>query len=94
MIKKDIAQILIDLKVLSEEQAQEARKQTSKKGVSLESYLLDNKLATEVDIAKAYAAYAGIKYLEKITDKMVDVGLLGKVPLKFLRDNVVKQLTN
>jgi len=89
MIKKDIAQVLVDSKVLTEEQAQQARKQASKKGESLESYLIDNKLATDVDLAKAFATFAGIKYLEKITDKIVDVGLLGKIPLKFLRDNNV-----
>ena len=89
MIKKDCVQLLVDAGVLTEEQAQQARKQATKKDISLESYLLDNKLATDVDIAKAYASYVGIKCIDKISDKMVDVSFLAKIPLKFLRDNAV-----
>lgn len=44
---------------------------------------------TAEQLAKAYAQYASYEYLDAITEKMVDLELLGKIPLQFLRDNVV-----
>ncbi|PJF38487.1 MAG: type II secretion system protein GspE, partial [Phototrophicales bacterium] len=40
-------------------------------------------------MAKAYATYASLPFVSVITDKMADIALLAKVPLKFLRDNEV-----
>ena len=40
-------------------------------------------------MAKATAERSGLPYIEKVTDSMADLAILAKIPLKFLRDNVV-----
>lgn len=56
---------------------------------SLTAYLIAQKIISAESIAKAYAAYANVAYIEAITEAMTDLALLGLVPLKFLKDNVV-----
>ena len=54
-----------------------------------EKLLLQKKIITPVDLARAYASYASVDFIENITDTMAESSLLGKVTLRFLRDNEV-----
>lgn len=88
-MKKSIGQILVEQGSITTSQLQEAEQASKTTGLSVERSLLEKKLITPVQLAKAYASFASLEYLDKITDTMADLTLLAKVPLKFLRDNVV-----
>lgn len=89
MIRKSIADILVGLGVVSRDLVQECQAETAKTGKKLQECLIEKHAVSEADIAKAFAAYVSVSFIEKITDKMADLDLLSKVPIKFLRDNVV-----
>jgi general secretion pathway protein E len=88
-MKKNRGEILVELGLINDQQLAECQAESEKSGVSIEQCVRDKKFATDQDIAKAYAKYASLPYIETITDKMADLELLAKVPLKFLRDNEV-----
>ena len=89
MIKKNIGEILVDHHVISQEQLQSYKELSDKEGKTVENYLRSNHLVTEKDLAKAYAAKFEMPFMEAIPEKMADQDLLGRIPLKFLRDNIV-----
>lgn len=62
-------------------------------GQRVEQCLVSKEFVTPEILAKAYAEYAGVEFVEKITDKMADPTVLAKIPLKFLRDNEVIPVT-
>jgi len=88
MIKKSIGEFLVESGVITAEQLAECQ-QKQAPGESLSACLINQKVATPEAIARAYASYAGLPFVESITDKMADLDVLAKIPLKFLRDNVV-----
>lgn len=87
MIRKSVGEILVDQGIFSSEQLQEYLRISSNEGKTLEEYLRAHNLASEKDLAKAYAAKFEIPFIEEITEKMADPELLGRIPLKFLRDH-------
>lgn len=89
MAKKGIADILLSSGIVTSQQLQECQKIAQKTGTTLAHCLLEKEYVTPQALAQAFAAYANVAYIEIITDDMADVSLLAKVPLKFLRDNVV-----
>ncbi len=89
MAKKNLGDILVELGVINTQQLQECQKEIEKNGITLEVCLFDKKMITSEGLAEAYASYASLPYIEAITEKMADLTLLGKVPLKFLQDNGV-----
>ncbi len=89
MVKKNLGDILVELGVINTQQLQECQKEIEKSGITLEVCLFDKKMITPEALAKAYASYASLPYIEAITEKMADLTLLSKVPLKFLQDNGV-----
>jgi general secretion pathway protein E len=74
---------------ITEDQLLECQAESQQKGKSLEACLIEKKYITPEQCAQAYATYSGIAYLDKITEQMADLTILGKVPIKFLRDNTV-----
>ncbi|MDZ4150958.1 GspE/PulE family protein, partial [Methylicorpusculum sp.] len=92
MVKKTVGSILVDAGVVTPEQVQECAKEVEQAGGRLESCLIDKKFTTELAIARAYADSVSVPFVEKITDKMIDLELLAKASLKFLRDNAVMPL--
>jgi general secretion pathway protein E len=52
-------------------------------------FIVKQGFSTGEKIAAAYAAYSGFTFVQSIQDEMADLALLAKVPLKFLRDNLV-----
>lgn len=89
---KSLGEILVEQNVLTRAQLNQVLEATGHVPSALESYVLENKLVSHVQLAKAYAALSGLPYIETITDAMADLTLLGKVPLAFLRDNHVMPL--
>jgi general secretion pathway protein E len=89
MIKKSLGDILVTTGAISAQQLEQCQQDATQSGSSLEHCLLEKQYTTPEAIAKAYAVSANVPYVEKITEKMADLELLAKVPLKFLRDNGV-----
>jgi general secretion pathway protein E len=89
MIKKTVNEILVERGAINTQQLAECEKAVESTGVSFTQCLLDNKYTTPQDIAKAYAEYASLPYVETISDKNADLAVLAKVPLHFLRENGV-----
>lgn len=89
MVNKSLGDILIELGTINTQQLQECQKEIGKSGASLETCLFEKKMITPESLAKAYASYASLPFVETITEKMADLTLLSKVPLKFLQDNAV-----
>ncbi len=88
-MKKGLSDILIAAGAIDALQLTECQKVSDTTGQRLEQCLLEKKFVTPEALAQAYAQYAGIPYIDKITDQMADPTLLGKIPLKFMRENVV-----
>src|SRR5579871_5107057 len=88
-MKKGLSDILIAAGAIDALQLTECQKVSDETGQRLEQCLLEKKFVTPEALAQAYAQYAGISYIDKITDQMADPTLLGKIPLKFMRENIV-----
>ncbi|MFS8507119.1 MAG: hypothetical protein LVQ75_03250 [Candidatus Babeliales bacterium] len=89
MIKKSIGQLLVNKKFITEDKLKEAQEGAQKIKISLEQYLIDNKILEDGVIAQVYAQELGLVYLEKIDDILADPKVLSRIPLKFLRENGV-----
>lgn len=86
---KNSGELLVELGLINEQQRTECQQIADKTGASIESVVLEKKYTTEEKIAQAYAHASSFLYVDTITDKMADLDLLARVPLKFLRDNEV-----
>ncbi len=89
MAAKNIGEILVELKALNQQQLGDYLKASKEANMLLDQYLIANKLITEEQLAKARSIKFSIPYIEAIADKMADNDLLGKIPLKFLRENII-----
>lgn len=89
MNQKRIGDILVDEGFINTQQLHSCQKESEDTGKSIQECLIDKKYVSDEDIAKALASYFSIEYIPKITEQMVDVNMLGKVPLRFLRENMV-----
>lgn len=84
-----ILQILVKMGALKEHQIEELKRDIQTTGIPLQTYLLEKDILSQKDIAKAYATYFSIPYIDVITEKMTDQTLLAKVQFQFLRTNLV-----
>jgi type II secretion system protein E len=89
MAQKTLPELLLSSKIATQEQLDDCVQINKKTGKTLESCLVEKKLSTPQDIAKLYADYASMHYIETISDEMADPTLLSQIPLKFLRTNIV-----
>ncbi len=89
MLRKKLGEIFIDLRIISSDQLQECLEEQKVSGKMLGAELLERKLITKNDLAQALAQQVSVPFIEKITEQMADMSLLGKVPLKFLRQHLV-----
>src|SRR5438105_521890 len=88
-MKKGVSDILLEQGTLHTQQLAECTKIIQKTGQPLEQCLLDNGFVTAEQLAQGYATFASLEYVPQITDAMADLTALAKIPLKFLRENVV-----
>jgi general secretion pathway protein E len=84
-----IGDILLKSGVITAAQLNQCLEEIKTSKVPLEQCLVTTGQVSPVAIAKTFADYAGIAFVENITDTMTDLDILGKVPFKFLRDNIV-----
>ncbi len=89
MAQKTLHELLLSSNIATQEQLDECIQTSKKTGKTLEMCLVEQKLTTPQDIAKLYANYASMQYIETISDEMADPTLLSQIPLKFLRANIV-----
>lgn len=89
MLKDKIGDILVELKVISPEQLQECLYEQKGTGKSLSNILLERHFVNKIDLARALAKQVSLPFVDRVTEHMIDLAMLGKVPLKFLRQHVV-----
>lgn len=89
MLKKKLGDILIERNIITSAQLQECLHEQKATGKLLGQVMLDRKFVTKNDLALALSIQVGVPFIEKITEQMVDPAILGKVPLKFLRQHAV-----
>lgn len=89
---QNIGDLLVVAGVITKEQLEESMEAVAQTGQALHTYLLEKNMITQVQLAHAFAQYAHTDYIELISEAMTDLDILAKVPLTFLRDNVVMPL--
>ncbi|MBV8660570.1 MAG: type II secretion system ATPase GspE [Candidatus Dependentiae bacterium] len=85
----DILQTLQSIGSLKKFDKEELHQKAEELGLSLEAYLLNSKMVTPHDLAKAYSIYYSLPFVELVTEEMADPILLSKIQFNFLRQNVV-----
>ncbi|KKQ32588.1 MAG: General secretory pathway protein E [candidate division TM6 bacterium GW2011_GWF2_37_49] len=89
MLKKKIGEILVELNIITQNQLNDALVEEKSSGKFLSQVLLEKKMVSKIDLARALAQEVSVPFIEKIVEQMADTQLLGKVPLKFLRQHIV-----
>lgn len=89
MLKKSFGEILVEQGLITQEQLKTYLVEQKQVGGLLGELLVKNGIVTKLDVAKALAIQIGVSFIEKITEQMIDPKVLGKIPLKFLRQHVV-----
>jgi general secretion pathway protein E len=88
MIKNDLGTFLVNSGFISTQQLQECQQEVQQ-GVSITQCLIEKQFITPDNLAKALAQYLNIINITGISEREADLSLLAKVPLKFLRDNMI-----
>jgi len=89
MAQKKMEDVLKDAGLVTEQQLQECRQIQTESGQTILACLVEKQFTSSESIAQALAKHTGAQYIESLAENMVDVPLLGKVPLRFLRENYV-----
>lgn len=89
---RNIGDFLVKQGVINKEQLAQCRQEQTESGKTLDVCLLEKQVITPQQLARAFADYASMPYIESITEQMTDPDMLGSVPLTFLRDNNVMPL--
>ena len=89
MLKKKFGEILVEQGVISQEQLEAALQKQKQEGGLLGQILFKDGFISKQQIAQALAAQVGIPAVQKITEQMINPDVLGKIPLKFLRQHIV-----
>lgn len=90
---KGLGEVLIEIGVLTAEQLFEYSSKANSTNQTLVTFLLENKIITDIQLAKAFASQLNLPLIDKIKDDMVNADLVGLIPFKFLRDNVIMPLS-
>lgn len=91
MIKNDFGAFLVNAGFIDTQQLQECQ-QELKNGISLEKCILEKQFITPENTAKAMAQYFNVPIITSVSEREADLSLLAKVPLNFLRDNIILPL--
>lgn len=89
MLKKKFGEILVEQKAITEDQLKEALQEKEQSGGLLGEILLKKGILSKNQLSKALSTQLGIPFVKKITEQMIDPQILGKIPLKFLRQHIV-----
>lgn len=88
-MSQTVLQALVNAGVIKEDSIAGYQEQAQSAGISIITYLLDNKIITSKDLAHAYSKDLDITYVDQITESMTDATLLSKIQFHFLRQNGV-----
>lgn len=89
MAQTKLGNLLVHAGIITSGQQEECEKVAQEGEKSFEQCLIEQKIVSAEQLAQFFAKYASLPYKATITDQMADPALLAKVPLKFLRDNVI-----
>lgn len=89
MSERSIADILLELQVITAAQREEWEKLSREAALSFEEYVQAHNLVSEKDMSAALAQKFGLPFYEKVTEKMAEAEILAKVSLTFLRRHAV-----
>jgi len=89
MIKKTIGEILLEQKLITQEQLNAALEEQKATKEDIGQILLKKEFITKAILAKALAFQMSLPYVDKIEENMVNTDLIGSIPLKFLRQHMV-----
>lgn len=89
MLKKNVGDLLVQEGILTPEQYEQCKQESVASEKQFIKCLMEKQVITPEALAKAFSVYVQVPYVDKITDKMADITVLGKIPLKFLRENEV-----
>lgn len=93
MAQKKVGHVLLEAGLITQEQLDTCEQVVLETGQTVVQCLVDKSVVPSEKIAQVLAKYAGLDYLDQLSEQMVDVTLLGRVPLRFLRENVVMPIT-
>lgn len=88
MLQKSIGEILVELGALSVEQVQQLGVSCQQDGALFDECIRGFGVK-DIDLAHAYAKKFEYQLLDSITEKIADSDLLSKIPLKFLREQII-----
>jgi general secretion pathway protein E len=88
MVKNDIGTFLVNAGFISTQQLQECQ-QEIQQGIPITQCIIEKQFITPDNMAKAFAQYLNIPNITSVSEREADLTLLAKVPLNFLRDNLV-----
>lgn len=88
-----VLKALIAMGAIKAENSATYQQEAESMGVTLATYLLDKKIITQHDLAKAYAQDLGITFVDQITENMTDAAQLSKIQFGFLRQNQILPIT-
>ncbi|MCL4229328.1 type II secretion system ATPase GspE [Candidatus Dependentiae bacterium] len=89
MAKQSFADFLMNAGYITVQQAHECSQESKQAGISFEDCLLTKEYLSPELLAQQLAAFTHFPYLESISEKMIDLTLLAKVPLRFLREHAI-----
>ena len=72
VMRKSFSDFLIDAGLVTQQHVTDCQQEIKDTGVRLESCLVNNKRISPENLARAYASYLNIPYIEKITDQMAE----------------------
>lgn len=87
MLNKSIGEILVEQKVITQEQLAKLQLEAREQNIPLDDYLQQQKAISQQDLAQASALKFDLPLLSNITEKMANPDILAKVPLRFLREH-------
>jgi general secretion pathway protein E len=88
-MRKNILELLLEAGAVNTQQIAECEKAIEGTNQRIQECLIEKKVITPEALAQAYASYASLDYIPQVTDQMADLTVLARVPMSFLRENVV-----
>lgn len=87
--RKRLQDLLVERNLVTQTQLDEYLTASKEAQISLADYVRSQGLVDEKDLVASYADLFNVPVIETITEKMTDPELLARIPLKFLREQMV-----
>ncbi|HXK18214.1 MAG TPA: ATPase, T2SS/T4P/T4SS family, partial [Polyangiaceae bacterium] len=84
-----LGNLLVRQGVVSPDALEALFSQQREKGISLGDLLVQSKLASEVDLARALAAECRLPFAERIDNDVVQANLAGRVPIGYAKNHLI-----